>query len=314
VPTFNEDVTVNGAVTVNRRGDGAVLLNLLSERSWEFRQLRSGQDSALELVNIGGGGNKSLIISTTGQIGIGTQSPEATLDLNASRNPQLPASFPGMRITRQGNGAVLLHLSTERPWEFRQRGSGAGTALELANVGPGGNKNFIINTTGKVGIGTTTPEHTLDVNGSIRVANDVILAGADCAEEFDIDTDAILEPGTVMVIGPERRLQHCSQPYDRRVVGIISGTGDRRPGIVLGRSRSPSEKVRVPLALTGTVWCNVDATTASVEVGDLLTTSSRPGHAMRASDASRSFGAVVGKAMEGLASGLGSIPVFATLH
>ena len=178
----------------------------------------------------------------------------------------------------------------------------------------GGTKKFIINTTGRVGIGTTNPEHTLDVAGSIRVADDVILAGADCAEEFDLDADDILEPGTVMVIGPERRLQHCAQPYDRRVVGIVSGTGDRRPGIVLGRSRSPSEKARVPLALTGTVWCNVDATTASIEVGDLLTTSSRPGHAMRASDASRSFGAVVGKAMEGWASGVGSIPVFATLH
>jgi hypothetical protein len=314
MPTFNEDVTVNGAVTVNRRGDGAVLLNLSSERSWEFRQLRSGQDTALELVNIGGGGNKSLIISTTGQVGIGTQSPQATLDLNASRNPQLPASFPGMRITRQGNGAVLLHLATERPWEFRQRGSGAGTALELASVGVGGsNKSLIINTTGRVGIGTTTPEHTLDVNGSIRAADDVIVTGADCAEEFDIDPASSLEPGTVMVIGPHGRLEHCSRPYDRRVAGIVSGTGDRRPGIVLGRVRSAADNVRIPLALTGTVFCNVDATTP-IDVGDLLTTSSRPGHAMQATDANRSFGSVVGKALDGLTSGTGMIRVLATLQ
>ena len=131
MPTFNEDVTVNGVIRISRQGDGTVLLDLLSERSWEFRQLRSGQDTALELVNIGGGGNKSLIISTTGQVGIGTQSPQATLGLNASRNPQLPADFPGMRITRQGNGVVLLHLATERPWDSA---SGEAARARLSNL------------------------------------------------------------------------------------------------------------------------------------------------------------------------------------
>ncbi len=219
-----------------------------------------------------------------------------------------------IRINNAGEGAVLLDLGLGRSWQLRQLGVGPSTQLELASIGGGGNKNFIINTTGRVGIGTTTPETTLDVAGSVRVADDVILSGADCAEEFDLDVDAITDPGTVMVIGPQRRLQHCSGPYDRRVVGIISGTGDWRPGIILGRDRSSANKARVPLALAGTVWCNVDATAAAIEVGDLLTTSSRPGHAMRASDASRSFGAVVGKAMEAMGSGVGKIPVFATLQ
>ena len=166
----------------------------------------------------------------------------------------------------------------------------------------------------KVGIGTTNPTELLEVNGSIRVADDVILTRADCAEEFDVEPASDVEPGTVMVIGTKQCLRHCSQRYDRRVAGIVSGTGDRRPGIVLGRCHSTTDQARISLALVGTVLCNVDATTTSIEVGDLLTTSSTPGHAMRATDPMRSFGAVVGKALEGLASGTGMIPVLVTLQ
>ena len=116
-----------------------------------------------------------------------------------------------------------------------------------------------------------------------------------------------------MVIGPGRRLRHCSRSYDTMAAGIVSGAGHLRPGIVLGRDRSGTART-VPLALTGTVYCNVDATSSNIEVGDLLTTSSTPGHAMKAGDASRSFGAVVGKALERLTAGLGQIPVLVALQ
>jgi hypothetical protein len=39
MPTFNENVSVNGVVTISRQGDGVVLLNLSTERSWAIRQL-----------------------------------------------------------------------------------------------------------------------------------------------------------------------------------------------------------------------------------------------------------------------------------
>jgi hypothetical protein len=77
----------------------------------------------------------------------------------------------GVRIHNQGNGATLLRLEAERPWEFRQRGTGASTALELVSLDSSGvaNKNFVINTTGggSVGIGTTSPSFKLHVNGSV---------------------------------------------------------------------------------------------------------------------------------------------------
>jgi hypothetical protein len=300
MPTFDE------AVRIEQRGDGAVLLDLAIERGWQVRQLGADAGTALELISVGGGGNKNLIITTTGRVGvnrIGAAPPQENLDVEG-----------GLRIVRRGPGAVVLQLAIERGWEFRQLGSDAGTALELASVGGGGNKNFIINTTGRVGIGTVTPEQTLDVNGSVRVADDIVLEGADCAEDFDVDPDCEVRPGTVMVIGPVGRLRPCAAPYDRRVAGIISGAGDRRPGIVLGRRRTETTGDRIPLALTGTVLCNVDATDEAIDVGDLLTTAARPGHAMRASDPERTFGSIVGKALGSLQSGTGEIPVLATLN
>ncbi len=294
MPTFNEDVIVNGKVRIEASGDGAVLADLSSDRSWAIRQRGTDQGTALELASVGGGGNKNLIIATTGRVHV---------------------TGGAVQVTNRGDGRVLLHLDSERGWVFRQRGTDGGTALELTAANPNNNnKNFIINTTGKVGIGTTAPSHTLHVQGSVRVADDVILDGADCAEEFDIDPASSVAPGSVMVVGPARRLEPCSRPYDTRVAGVVSGAGDRRPGIVLGRRTRRAGTRRIPHALNGTVYAHVDATAAPIEVGDLLTTSDRPGCAMRASDPARAFGAILGKALDGLASGIGTVPVLVTLH
>jgi len=51
-----------------------------------------------------------------------------------------------------------------------------------------------------------------------------------------------------------------------------------------------------------------------VEVGDLLTTSATPGHAMKATDNARAFGAVLGKALAPLPSGKGLVPILVTLQ
>jgi hypothetical protein len=59
----------------------------------------------------------------------------------------------------------------------------------------------------------------------------------------------------------------------------------------------------LPIALSGRVYCFVDATRHAVKVGDLLTTSNTPGHAMRVTNFRKSQGAVLGKAMEPLEKG-----------
>jgi len=142
-------------------------------------------------------------------------------------------------------------------------------------------------------------------------AGDIILPNADCAEDFDLSELDACEPGSVMVIDGEG-LRECDSAFDKKVAGILSGAGELRPGIILGRNRS--DKRRRPLALVGKVLCKVDADHAPIEVGDLLTTSSTRGHAMKASDPLKAFGAVIGKALRPLERGRGLIPVLVALQ
>ena len=66
------------------------------------------------------------------------------------------------------------------------------------------------------------------------------------------------------------------------------------------------------MALTGTVDVKVDAGYGAIAVGDLLTTSPTAGHAMRADDPIP--GTILGKALEPLDSGTGTVRVLVMLR
>jgi len=156
-----------------------------------------------------------------------------------------------------------------------------------------------------------------DDNGAATIhldgeAGDILFRNGDCAEEFDFAEPDAVEPGSVVSLLDDGRLHVASRPYDRRVAGIVSGGGDSRPGIILGRD--PARRSRLPVALAGRVQCRVDAGYAPIEPGDLLTTSATPGHAMRAADPARAFGSVIGKAMGSLDEGAGLVPVLVALQ
>lgn len=164
-----------------------------------------------------------------------------------------------------------------------------------------------VETTGNLKIsGNITSVNTVTVQG------DVVLTGADCAEQFDTCDMHPQEPGTIVVIDGEGKLRECREAYDKRVAGVVSGAGEYKPAIVLDR-RASSEG-RVSVALVGKVYCKVDADPAPIAVGDLLTTSARPGFGMKASDARRAFGAVIGKALRPLSEGQGVIPILVALQ
>ena len=148
--------------------------------------------------------------------------------------------------------------------------------------------------------------------GDVEVTGDIRLTNADCAEDFDVSGIDKAEPGTVMVLGNEGALSESQQAYDKRVAGVISGAGDYKPGIVLDKRQTQGN--RQPIALMGKVFCKVDAQFGAIEVGDLLTTSPTPGHAMKTNDPLKAFGAVIGKALRPLKEGQGLIPILIALQ
>jgi hypothetical protein len=151
------------------------------------------------------------------------------------------------------------------------------------------------------------------VEGDVEVTGDVTLTGGmDCAEQFDVAGEQELEPGTVVVIDQEGALRESYEAYDRRVAGVVSGAGDYKPAIVLGRRATNGASIQV--ALVGKVYCKVDAEYAPIVIGDILTASPTSGHAMKAIDRDRAFGAVIGKAMRPLESGRGLIPMLVALQ
>ena len=210
-------------------------------------------------------------------------------------------------------GDVRLERSGSPRLGIRSRGNGTQhySLRATNNADPVGGRRFVIRNEDADG-GKGRDEIVLDNAGNVTFSGDIILSGADCAEEFDVEDGSITEPGTVMVIRQGDRLRHCEAAYHRRVVGVIAGAGDQRPAIVLGHKQSDTTRIR--LALVGKVLCKVDASYAEIEVGDLLTTSPTPGHAMKVDIPEWVTGSTLGKALRPLSSGRGLIPILVALQ
>ncbi len=139
--------------------------------------------------------------------------------------------------------------------------------------------------------------------------------GADFAESVAVNGNPEhYAPGDLLVIDPsgERRLSVSQSPYSTMVAGIYS----TQPGVVASQHRVDEAlpNNEVPLAVIGIVPCKVTTENGPIAAGDLLVTSSMPGHAMKGTDRARMLGAVVGKALEPWRQGTGLIQVLVTLQ
>ena len=248
------------------------------------------------------------ISPVTGIINVGPPTGQPITEAQA--HPPIIAysttSTSAVHAVSQADGQGVLAVSAKGDGVHGQ--SGGGSMSGVAGINTGGGNGIYGSSSGNAGCF----DGNVQVNGNITVTGDLYLPGADCAEHFDIAPNQTLEPGMLVAIDESGALRQSDRPYDRAVAGVIAGAGLYRPGIIL--DKQPSNAPRAALSLIGKAYCYADATNAPIGVGDPLTSSSIPGHVMRADDSVRAFGAVVGKALQPLASGTGLIPILVALQ
>lgn len=302
------DISLGGPGT-----DGDVLLRDKENRLVIHLRARDG------LLRIGGGsaggqagpGGRIWVRDSAGKDTIMINGEEGNIHLGGDGKD-------GDLVLRSSANESTIHLNGEEG-DMRLGGGGKDGDLTLRTAGnvttiqlDGEQGNMNLGGEGRDGDLTLTNRsgtRTIHLDGD---AGDIKLLGADCAEAFEVAATEKIDPGTVMVIGDRARLHHSTSAYDKKVAGVLSGAGTCKPGIVLGQDQGFEREM--PLALSGKVYCKVDAQYSPIEVGDLLTTSDTPGHAMKADDPTKAFGAVIGKALYPLADGQGLIPILIALQ
>jgi hypothetical protein len=255
------------------------------------------------------------MVSDSGNVGIGTTSPTSKVEI---------AAQDGLKISGYQPFLTLQDANANNRRGYIQGVDGHVVFIPHSFAGRG-MAMVIRSETGNVGIGTWTPQARLEVVGR-TITNVLQITGGnfDFSEEFavtaapDSDSTVALEqvlPGMVVRIDEQNpgQLIVSRQAYDRRVAGIISGAGGIKPGLLMSQSSSLAEG-SYPVALTGRVYCLVDASYGPIEPGDLLTTSDTPGHAMKVKNHKKAQGAIIGKAMTSLKTGKGLVLVLVTLQ
>ncbi|MBU4343522.1 MAG: hypothetical protein KJ902_01080 [Candidatus Omnitrophica bacterium] len=267
-------------------------------------------------------GDDNLIVE--GSVGIGIASPGGKLTVVPDANGR------GVEVISPSAGNT--HFPWTNNWNYI---SGNGVIFRNSSMAE---KMRFDATSGSLGIGIANPTATLHVNGNIKaVLNDIDGAspanmrynsgtdeiGYDVAELFD--TSREVEVGDVLVIDEteDLKLRKSHTPYEKGIIGIVSGS----PAILFEGSQleiAPpvggfTKGTKPPVALAGRIPCKVSLENGTIERGDLLTSSSTPGHAMKATDRDKSFGAVLGKALEPFNGGpegekTGKIIVLVTLQ
>ncbi len=159
-----------------------------------------------------------------------------------------------------------------------------------------------------VGGGSSNPVFKVEEDGDVFADGTYSSPAADFAELLPAAAD--LEPGDVLAISPKGILTRSTQAYQSSVVGVYS----TRPGFLGGAVGGADDRGKAPLAMVGVVPVKASAENGPIQPGDLLTTSSTPGHAMRCEGVELCFGRSLGKAMEGLESGTGVIMMLVMLQ
>ena len=108
-------------------------------------------------VGIGAGNALKMVVTTAGNVGIGETAPDTILHIKSSAPTIKLENTAGT-----GNPGVNIHNSSDT----LKASFGYATASDVLFAGYAGNTHLVINSSGNVGIGTTSPGKLLDVRGT----------------------------------------------------------------------------------------------------------------------------------------------------
>ena len=153
-------------------------------------------------------------------------------------------------------------------------------------------------------------------SGNVFTKNSFIGGGADMAERINVSEK--VESGDVVELDPNK------PGYYRKARGnsqLIAGVITTNPGFTLGNRREDLETTtdlalesKPMLALMGQVPVKATTENGSIFPGNLLMVSNKPGYAQLCAEVKACEGAIIGKAIEGLARGEGLILVLVMAH
>ncbi|MCP4249292.1 MAG: hypothetical protein GY778_19800 [bacterium] len=305
---YNQDVQETVILEGQFPEDGEARITVKKPDGTQAVRLKAMDDNDLGgmLVVFDDQGERSFQVHGGQKGGSASSAPFFTLQnagANTSSEVDVHAAYRGGAISlTHNNGIETVEI-------VAAESSGAGPQILLRNTA----NQVAVEIDGDAG---GTGEGLVSVTGTVETQLLRITGGCDLSEQFDIQVPSgRVEPGTVVSIDTEHPggLVISSRSYDRRVAGIVSGAGGVNPGMLMSQAGSRADGDH-PVALTGRVYVWADATNGAIEPGDLLTTSSTPGHAMKVSDHDNALGAILGKAMTSLREGKGLVLVLVSLQ
>jgi hypothetical protein len=186
-------------------------------------------------------------------------------------------------------------------------GGGGGGSQDSGTGGLGGDGGVPGGGGGGGGIGETTTGGAGGNGGRGEVhVWEIYGTGADLAEIYGT-TDPTLEAGDLVMLDPALKagVKKSDGAYAHNLMGIIS----TNPGLTMGDLEDQGA-APVAVALTGRVPTKVSAEAGPIYIGDLLTSSSEPGVATKATVAGEVIGFALANYAPGDASAVGVINVF----
>ena len=143
--SYASGATLNDIVLRNERAGGSIII---------------GAQDSVQIGVAGSDNDTRMIVNSSGNVGIGTNSPGRSLQVNGDGV---------VRLVNDSGDAGIDFNSSDMQLRYRS----ASDKLQFYSYGTSTNVMTIQKSNGSVGIGTESPSYTLDVDGNIRATGDL---------------------------------------------------------------------------------------------------------------------------------------------